>query len=118
MKIPKTFDESFAHVSELASRFKENEAAYLSQKYGAGSSRPVSGSVLRGSRGDVYHKEHPNPYEREVKIEKTVIVGDRGKKADYAFFTKPNFIQGRNWRTRVPLTNWAGRCEWNAFKQP
>jgi adenine-specific DNA-methyltransferase len=44
---------------------------------------------------DVYHQEHPNPYEREVKIEKSVMVGDRGKRADYAFYTAPNYLQAR-----------------------
>ncbi len=44
---------------------------------------------------DVYHQEHPNPYEREVKIEKSGMVGDRGKRSDYAFYTAPNYLQAR-----------------------
>ena len=96
MTIPKTFEDSFAHVRELAARFAENEAAYLSPKY---IEQEVRGQFLdpffEALGWDVYHREHPNPYEREVKIEKSVMVGDRGKRADYAFFTKPNFFQAR-----------------------
>ncbi|HQU93932.1 MAG TPA: N-6 DNA methylase, partial [Pyrinomonadaceae bacterium] len=96
MTIPKTFDESFAHVRDLTERFKANEAVYLSQKYIEQEVRDQFLNPFFEALGwDVYHKEHPNPYEREVKIEKSVMVGDRGKRADYAFFTRPNFFQAR-----------------------
>lgn len=96
MTIPKTFEDSFAQVSELAARFNENEAAYLSPKYQEAEVRQDFLDKFWVALGwDVYHQEHPNPYEREVKIEKSVMVGDRGKRADYAFYTRPNFLQAR-----------------------
>jgi predicted type IV restriction endonuclease len=71
MTIPKTFDESFAHVSELSARFKQNESAYLSPKYMEQEVRDQFLNPFFESLGwDVYHKEHPSPYEREVKIER------------------------------------------------
>src|SRR5688572_2179518 len=96
MTIPKTFEDSFAQVRELAERFKANEAAYLAPKYQEAEVRSDFLNPFFNALGwDVYHHEHPNPYEREVKIEKSVLVGDRGKRADYAFYTKPNFLQPR-----------------------
>ncbi len=96
MAIPKTFEESFADIKELATRFGENEAAYLSSKYQEAEVRQDFLDKFWLALGwDIYHQEHPNPYEREVKIEKSVMVGDRGKRADYAFYTAPNFLQAR-----------------------
>jgi type I restriction-modification system DNA methylase subunit len=94
--VPKSFDEAFLQVKGLAERFALNESAYLSPKYQEAEVRQDFLDNFFVALGwDVYHKEHPNPYEREVKIEKSVIVGDRGKKADYAFYTAPNFLQPR-----------------------
>lgn len=44
---------------------------------------------------EVYHEEQKNPYEREVRIEQSVKVEGRGKRADYAFFLARNFSQVR-----------------------
>jgi len=94
--IPKTFDASFSQVKELAARFSANESAYLSQKYQEAEVRQDFLDKFWIALGwDVHHEEHPNPYEREVRIEKSVMVENRGKRADYAFFTSPNFLQAR-----------------------
>ena len=95
--IPNNFHDAFELADELARRFRENETAYLSPKYMEQELRDQFLNRFFTALGwDVYHEAHPNPYEREVKIEKTVIVGgDRGKRADYAFFTRPNFAQPR-----------------------
>ena len=96
MTIPKTFEESYAHVRELVDRFRKNESAYLSPKYQEAEVRQEFLDKFWVALGwDVYHQEQPNPYEREVRIEKSVMVGDRGKRADYAFYTRPNFLQAR-----------------------
>ncbi len=96
MTIPKTFQESYAHVRELVDRFRKNESAYLSPKYQEAEVRQEFLDKFWVALGwDVYHQEQPNPYEREVRIEKSVMVGDRGKRADYAFYTRPNFLQAR-----------------------
>ena len=96
MSIPKTFELAFEKVSLLSARFGENEAAYLSPKYQEAEVRQDFLDSFWVALGwEVYHHEHPNPYEREVRIEKSVMVGDRGKRADYAFFTRPNFLQAR-----------------------
>ncbi|MCI0472604.1 MAG: type I restriction enzyme HsdR N-terminal domain-containing protein, partial [Ignavibacteria bacterium] len=44
-------------------------------------------------RWDVYHRTQKNPYEQEVKAEKGVSVGKAQKRADYAFYIKPEFRQ-------------------------
>lgn len=92
----KTFEDAFAQVKALATRFSDNEAAYLAPKYQEAEARNDFINPFFVALGwDVYHHEHPNPYEREVKIEKSVMVGDRGKRADYAFYTTPNYHQAR-----------------------
>jgi hypothetical protein len=40
---------------------------------------------------DVTHSVQKNPYEQEVRVEKTVTVGGTQKKADYAFYIAPAF---------------------------
>src|SRR5689334_11584257 len=94
--VPKSFEEAYEKVTALTERFAANEAAYLSPKYQEAEVRQDFLDGFFVALGwDVYHEEHPNPYEREVRIERSVIVGDRGKRADYAFYTKPNFHQAR-----------------------
>lgn len=94
--VPKNFETAFEQVTELATRFADNESAYLSPRYQEAEVRQDFLDKFFVALGwDVYHQEHPNPYEREVKIEKSVMVGDRGKRADYAFYTRPNFLQAR-----------------------
>jgi adenine-specific DNA-methyltransferase len=41
------------------------------------------------------HETQTNPYEQEVKVEQSVTVAARVKKADYAFYLKPNFRDER-----------------------
>ena len=40
---------------------------------------------------DVNHAEQKNPYEQEVKVERKVKDKEAQKRADYAFFLKPNY---------------------------
>ncbi len=96
MNIPKNFSDSFEQVGRLAERFAANSSVYLAPRYQEAELRQEFLDRFWIALGwDVFHQQHPNPYEREVKIEKSVMVGDRGKRADYAFFTRPNFLQAR-----------------------
>lgn len=89
-------ETSFHSVSKLVSEFSVNEHYYLSPKYQESEARQDFIDKLWDALGwDVYHQKTINPYEREVKIEQSVIIDGRGKRADYAFFTAPNFTQVR-----------------------
>jgi adenine-specific DNA-methyltransferase len=90
------FNDSFENISKIASEFKANESYYLSQKFGEAEARQLFIDKFWDALGwDIYHRKNPNPYEREVRIEQSVMVDGRGKRADYAFFTSPNFAQAR-----------------------
>jgi adenine-specific DNA-methyltransferase len=94
--IPRTFDEAFTQVKNLAARFQKDEKHFLDAKYQEAEVRQQFLDKFFVALGwDVYHDEHANPYEREVKIEKSVMIQGRGKRADYAFYTAPNFAQAR-----------------------
>jgi predicted type IV restriction endonuclease len=89
-----TFNNSFDSISKITSEFKANEAFFLSPKYQEAEVRQQFIDKFWDALGwDVYHQQNLNPYEREVRIEKSVIIDGRGKRADYAFFTAPNFTQ-------------------------
>jgi type I restriction-modification system DNA methylase subunit len=90
------FESSFHSLSKLASEFQANENFYLSPRYQESEARQDFIDKFWAALGwDVYHQKNINPYEREVRIEKSVIIDGRGKRADYAFFTAPNFAQAR-----------------------
>lgn len=94
--IPANFNESFEQIKPLVEKFRQNEAHYLSAKYQEAEVRQEFLDKFFVALGwDVYHDKQPNPYEREVRIEKSVMVQGRGKRADYAFYTAPNFSQVR-----------------------
>jgi len=90
------FNNSFESISKITSEFKSNESYYLSPKFQEAETRQLFIDKFWDALGwDIYHRKNPNPYEREVRIEQSVIVDGRGKRADYAFFTSPNFAQAR-----------------------
>lgn len=92
--IAKTFTESFAAVEWLVENFHRHLDEYLKPKYQEAEVRQDFLDKFFVALGwDVYHQENSNPYEREVRIEKSVMVQGRGKRADYAFYTAPNFAQ-------------------------
>src|SRR5690606_34708569 len=47
--------------------------------------------MLKALGWDVDHEREHNPYEQEVKVERGVSVAKAQKRADYAFYLKPNF---------------------------
>ena len=91
-----TFSAAFARVIELVADFQANENYYLSPKYQEPEARKEFIDKCWIALGwDVNHEKQKNPYEQEVKVERSVKTGEKGsertKKADYAFFAAPNF---------------------------
>lgn len=90
------FKDSLKSISRISSEFRANESYYLSPKYQEIEVRQDFIDKFWTALGwDVYHQQNINPYEREVRIEKNVMIDGRGKRADYAFFTAPNFSQAK-----------------------
>lgn len=94
--IPKDFNEAHEEVVKLVKTFGDNHAKYLEPQYNETAARKDFIDKLFIALGwDVNHNTQTNPYEQEVKVEKNVSIAARVKKADYAFFLKPNFAQER-----------------------
>lgn len=92
--INKEFLNSFKAVSKLANSFKENIEYYKKAEYHEAEVRKDFIDPFFTALGwDVNHQVQKNPYQQEVKVEKTQSQIDAsGKKfADYAFFMKPNY---------------------------
>lgn len=85
------FEQAHALVSTLVADFRQHEAHYLSPKYQEQDVRKDFSDKFWIALGwDVNHETQKNPNEQEVKVERTVGVEGRVKRADYAFLT-PNF---------------------------
>lgn len=83
------FEAAFARVNELAETFKANEARYLSADYQEAEARKDFIDKFFIAMGwDVNHDVQTNPYEQEVKVEKSAA---EQRRADYAFHLAPNF---------------------------
>lgn len=94
--IAKTLTESFAEVQKLAASFHRHIDEYLKLKYQEAEARQDFLDKFFVALGwDVYHQDNQNHYKREVKIEKSLMVKGRGKRADYAFYAAPNFAQAK-----------------------
>ncbi len=94
--IPKDFETAHAEVVRLVKTFGDNHAKYMAADYNESAARKDLIDKLFIVLGwDVNHDIQTNPYEQEVKVERSVSVAARVKKADYAFFLKPNFQQER-----------------------
>lgn len=85
-------DIAFRAVQPLVSKFSAHESTYNSAEFGEASLRQeFVDELLKALGWDVAGKQHSNPFEREVRVEKNVAVGSAKKRADYALFVKPNF---------------------------
>lgn len=85
-----TLDEAFDKVQALASDFKAHEKHYLSSEYQEADVRKDFIDKFFISLGwDVNHETQKNPYEQEVKVERTDSSSKR--RADYAFRVAPNY---------------------------
>jgi adenine-specific DNA-methyltransferase len=88
------FDKAFQDVKKLAEQFQDNLAYYTKAEYQEAEARMHFINPFFEALGwDVTSKHHPNPYEQEVKVEKTQKQqqSKAQKRADYAFFMAPNF---------------------------
>jgi len=87
-----TLEDAFETVSVLADDFEKNIDSYMSASYSEAQVRLDFVDKFFIALGwDVYHEQQKNPYEQEVKVEKSVKDGVTKKRADYAFFLTPNF---------------------------
>jgi adenine-specific DNA-methyltransferase len=88
------FEQAFEQVRQLAEKFHGNHAYYTSASYQEAEARKDFIDKFFIALGwDVNHDEQHNPYEQEVKVEKgqKQQQATAQKRADYAFFTAPNF---------------------------
>ncbi|MCX6897794.1 MAG: N-6 DNA methylase [Verrucomicrobia bacterium] len=91
-QIPRTFEEAFKRVQHLAADFKANERRYLASDYQEAEVRKDFIDKFWFALGwDVNHDFQTNPYEQEVKVERGVNMAAGSRRADYAFYLKPNF---------------------------
>jgi len=87
-----TFETAFAAVQALAKDFEENRRHYLSSGYQESEVRKdFIDKFLIAMGWDINHDWQKNPFEQEVKVERGVTMQGAQKRADYAFFTGPNF---------------------------
>ena len=90
------FDTAFEKVQELVQTFESKKQYYLSPRYHEAEVRKDFIDRFFIALGwDVNHEQQTNPYEQEVKVERSVDSGGRQQRADYAFFLSPNFVDVR-----------------------
>ncbi|MGQ0541395.1 MAG: hypothetical protein ACT4O9_06040 [Blastocatellia bacterium] len=90
------FSTAHAEVTKLVKNFGDNLDKFHAPDYNESAVRKDYIDKFFIALGwDVNHDTRTNPYEQEVKVERSVSVAARVKKADYAFFLKPNFAQER-----------------------
>ena len=89
---PPTFEEAFTAVTKLAEEFDANKGHFLSPSYQESEVRTDFINKFFIALGwDVNHDWQKNPFQQEVKVERGVSVGGTQRRADYAFYTAPNF---------------------------
>jgi adenine-specific DNA-methyltransferase len=86
------FETAHARVCELIRRFQRYARDnYLQPGYQEAEARKdFIDPLLKALGWDVDHEHEHNPYEQEVKVERGVSVARAQKRADYAFYLKPN----------------------------
>ena len=86
------FDSAHAIICGLIADFEAHRENYMSPAYSEAQARLSFIDKFWTALGwDVSHTVQKNPYEQEVRVEKTVTVGGAQKKADYAFYIAPVF---------------------------
>lgn len=92
--IPTNFDDAHAAIVKLGARFEANRLHYLSPHYQEQEARKDFVDKFFIALGwDVNHEIQTNPYEQEVKIEKSVTTGSAKRRADYSFSLTPHFYK-------------------------
>lgn len=92
------FDLAYQTIMELVRRFEKGIKHYTSPSYQESEARQDFIDDFFTALGwDVRHREQQNPYEQEVKIEKSQRQQEAKaqKRADYAFYMAPNFKDER-----------------------
>lgn len=88
------FAAAHERVLELIERFHAHADAYMQSSYQEAEARKdFIDPFLKALGWDVDHEREHNPYEQEVKVERGLVVdaARAQKRADYAFYLKPNF---------------------------
>jgi adenine-specific DNA-methyltransferase len=85
------FEDACERIGKLAATFQANEARYLSSDYQEAETRKDFIDKFFIALGwDVNHDEQTNPYEQEVKVERSISAAGQ-RRADYAFHLAPNY---------------------------
>ncbi|QFX96059.1 Eco57I restriction-modification methylase domain-containing protein [Acidithiobacillus thiooxidans] len=92
MSVHNNFQGAHAAVIGLVEQFEKNLQHYLSSNYNEQEVRKDFLDKFFMALGwDVNHETQTNPYEQEVKIEKSVTTGSAKRRADYSFSLPPQF---------------------------
>ncbi|MEK6806195.1 MAG: TaqI-like C-terminal specificity domain-containing protein [Pseudomonadota bacterium] len=90
------FDTAFATVKQLAADFRAGESHFLLPEYSEAAARKDFIDKFWTALGwDVDHIQQRNPYEQEVKVERSVTDRASKRRADYAFYLAPNYRDPR-----------------------
>jgi len=85
-------DLALKKIARLVKDFQRNEPLYKSAGYSEAQARKDFIDKFWIALGwDVNHDLQTNPYEQEVKVERTVAAGGTQRRADYAFYLAPSF---------------------------
>lgn len=85
-------DLAHATVCQLISDFAAHHNHYVTSGYQEAEARKDFIDPLLMALGwDVNHLREKNPFEQEVKVERGVTVSAAQRRADYAFYLRPNF---------------------------
>ncbi len=85
-------DIALESIRVLVKTFQRNESQYKSAMYSEAEARKDFIDKFWIALGwDVNHDRQTNPYEQEVKVERSVPMGGNQRRADYAFYLAPNF---------------------------
>lgn len=94
MSVQNSFQDAHATVIDLVKCFEKNQHHYLSVGYQEQEVRKDFLDKFFMALGwDVNHETQTNPYEQEVKIEKSVTTGTAKRRADYSFSLPPHFTK-------------------------
>ena len=87
-----TLETAFEAVQELVSNFEKNKHAYVGPGYSEAEVRiDFIDKFFIALGWDVNHNIQKNPYEQEVKVERSVLIQSTQRHADYAFYLAPDF---------------------------
>jgi len=92
------FQQAFDRVQSLVDAFSRNRVTLRAPSYQEAEVRKDFIDPFFSALGwDVGHEFQKNPYEQEVRVERRVLGADSriSRRADYAFYVRPNFKDAR-----------------------